>query len=49
MSCKVLIEELEEITMVILVYSSRKTIKKVNSLSKVQQSLFDLFGLGRYT
>ena len=49
MSCKVLIEELEEIIMVILVYSSRKTIKKVNSLSKVQQSLFDLFGLGRYT
>jgi transposase len=49
MSCKVLIEELEEITMVILVYPNRKTARKVTALSRVQQSLFDLFGLGRYT
>ena len=49
MSCKVLIEELEEITMVILVYPNRKTARKVTTLSRVQQSLFDLFGLGRYT
>ena len=49
MSCKVLVEELEEITMVIMVYSQRKTTRKITALSRVQQSLFDLFGLGRYT
>jgi transposase len=49
MSCKVLIEELEDITMVILVYPDRKTATKVTTLSTVQRSLFDLFGLGRYT
>ena len=49
MSCKVLIEDLEEITMVILIYPDRKTTRKITTLSRVQQSLFDLFGLGRYT
>ena len=49
MSCKVLIEELEEITMVILIYPDRKTTRKITTLSRVQQSLFDLYGLGRYT
>lgn len=49
MSCKVLIEELEEITMVILVYPDRKSARKITTLSRVQQRLFDLFGLGRYT
>jgi transposase len=49
MSCKVLIEELEEITMVILIYPDRKTTRKITTLSRVQQGLFDLFGLGRYT
>ena len=49
MSCKVLIEELEEITMVILIQPGRKTTRKITTLSRVQQGLFDLFGLGRYT
>jgi transposase len=49
MSCKVLIEELEEITMVILIYPDRKTTRKITTLSRVQQGLFDLLGLGRYT
>jgi transposase len=49
MSCKVLIEELEEITMVIMVYSDRKTTRKITAQSRVQQRLFELFGLGRYT
>jgi len=49
MGCKVLIEELEDITMVILVYPDRKTARKITTLSTIQQKLFDLFGLGRYT
>ena len=49
MSCKVLIEELEEITMVILVHPGRQTTRKITTLSRVQQGLFDMFGLGRYT
>ena len=49
MSCKVLIEELEDVTMVIVVYPDRKTARKTTTLSTVQRSLFDLFGLGRYT
>jgi transposase len=49
MSCKVLIEELEEITMIILVYGNGKTVKKVTALSAVQRRLFEAFGLGKYT
>ncbi len=49
MSCKVLIEELEDITMIILVYGDGKTVKKVTALSAVQSRLFEAFGLGKYT
>ena len=49
MSCKVLIEELEDMTMIILVYGTGKTVKKVTALSAVQKRLFEVFGLGKYT
>ena len=49
MSCKVLIEELEEIMLIILVYGDGKTVKKITTLSAVQKRLFEIFGLGKYT
>lgn len=49
MSCKVLIEELEDMTMIILIYGTGKTVKKVTALSAVQKRLFEVFGLGKYT
>ena len=49
MSCKVLIEELEDMTMIILVYGDGKTVKKVTTLSAVQKRLFEVFALGKYT
>jgi transposase len=49
MSCKVLIEELEDMTMIILVYGDGKTVKKVTTLSAVQRRLFEVLGLGKYT
>lgn len=49
MSCKILIEELEDITLIILVYPNRKSLKKVNTLSTVQTRLFEIFRLEKYT
>jgi transposase len=49
MSCKVLIEELEDIVMIIIVYRDGKTVKKISTLSTVQTRLFEVFGLGKYT
>ncbi|MFQ5903905.1 MAG: IS1634 family transposase [Candidatus Binatia bacterium] len=49
MSCKVLIEELEDITMVISVYPDNKTVKRITTLSTVQKRLFALYGLDKYT
>lgn len=49
MSCKVLIEELEEIAMVIMVYPDRKPVKQITTLSGVQQKLYEVLNLGKYT
>ncbi len=49
MSTKLLVEELEDITMVILVYSDRKASRKVSAMSTVQKRLFDLLELQKYT
>jgi len=46
MSTKVLIEELEDINLVIMVYPDRKVVQKVSHMSSIQKKLFDLFGLG---
>ena len=49
MSTKLLIEELEDIAMIVLVYPNRKAVRKVSEMSRVQRRLFDLFELDRYT
>ena len=48
MSPKLLVEELQDITMVVMAYSVKKAIKKVSSRSTVQDRLFDLFDLQKY-
>jgi transposase len=49
MSCNVLMDELEDMTMIILVYRDGKMVKKITTLSAVQQRLFEIFGLEKYT
>lgn len=49
MSTRLLIEELKDITMVIMVYSRRKAARKVTTMSTVQKRLFDLYELHKYT
>ncbi len=49
MSTKILIEELEDINLVIMVYPDRKVVQKVSHMSSVQKKLFNLFGLDKYT
>ncbi len=49
MSTKVLIEELEDINLVTVVYPDRKVMQKVSHMSSVQKKLFDLFGFDKYT
>ena len=49
MSTKVLVEELEDIRIAILAYSKRKVVRRVTKMSSVQQRLFDLFELHRFT
>ncbi len=49
MSTKVLIEELEDINLVTVVYPDRKVTQKVSHMSSVQKKLFDLFGFDKYT
>ncbi len=49
MSTKVLIEELEDINLVIMVYPDRKVVQKVSHMSSIQKKLFNLFGLDKYT
>ena len=49
MSTKILVEELKDIRIVILAYSKRKVTRKVTKMSPIQQRLFDLFELQRFT
>lgn len=48
MSSKLLIEELQDINLLVLVYSVKKAVKKISSLSTVQKRLFALFTLQKY-
>ena len=49
MSCNVLIDELEDMTMIIPVYRDGKMLKKITTLSAAPKRLFEVFGLGKYT
>jgi hypothetical protein len=49
MNTKLPIEELKDITIVIVVYSSSKAATKVTTMSTVQKRLFDLYELNTYT
>ena len=49
MSTKILVDELKDIRIVILAYPKRKVTRKVTKMSPIQQRLFDLFELQRFT
>jgi transposase len=49
MSTSLLIEELQDICVLTLLYSPRKVERKIHTLSTVQKRLFDLFELHKYT
>lgn len=48
MSSTLLIEELEDITLAVTVYSPRKLEKNIHTMSTVQKRLFDIFDLQKY-
>ena len=49
MSCKVLMEELEDIAVVIMLYPDKRSVKKITALSRVQQRLYEILSLSKYT
>ena len=49
LSTKLLVEELDDIRIVILAYSKRRVVRKPTKMSPLQQRLFDLFELHRFT
>jgi len=48
MSLPVMIQELDDIEEIILIYPENRIKKKIKRLSTVQRRLFDLFGLSAY-
>ena len=49
MSTKVLINELRDITEVILLYPDLKVDRQICNMTTIQKALFDLFNLSKFT